>query len=324
MGPHPVLRNEASNYEQIWKQWPKEEGLGTPGPGNWRESRTGAHAPFGVLLRCMAGVRFGGVKNNISYDNIGLEELQRGMLEPVQAHRDYRIRHGELLDLLRRLVFHPTLGCIPTGCTTDPMVPDELHKMFFTPIETYKFHDSIELIEEDTTQKGPIKKEVTAVTSAGGPPGDPLAEGTVGPQQIKVFPEDTEKTRKMWDGFRFCAGNIWLDGDEESGAFSSEGGIATSQRQGAEPNGPFRGAMWAFGDQFLPQAQRRMDPAPTVMMQMKRIRAEKKPKKVAQAAQMQANVSDTALSAEAVLTPLASAQDEERFWLRHTHPLHYK
>ena len=48
----------------------------------------------------MADVRFGGVKNNISYDNIGLEELQRGMLDPVQAHRDYRVRHGELLDLL--------------------------------------------------------------------------------------------------------------------------------------------------------------------------------------------------------------------------------
>ena len=108
----------------------------------------------------MAGVRFGGVKNYISYDNIGLEELQRGTLDPVQAHRDYRVRHGELLDLLRRLVFHPTLGCTPTGCTTDPMVPDELHQMFFTPIETYKFNGSIELIEEDMTQKGPIKKEV--------------------------------------------------------------------------------------------------------------------------------------------------------------------
>ena len=39
---------------------------------------------------------------------------------------------------------------------------------------------------------------------------------------------------------------------------------------------------------------------------------------------MQADASDTALSAEAVLTPSASAQDEERFRLRHTHPLHYK
>ena len=89
-GPHPVLRNEVSNYKQIWKQRPKEEGLGIPGPGNWREFRAGAHAPFGVLLRCIASVRFNGVKNHVSYDHIGIEELHRGMLEPVQAHRDFR------------------------------------------------------------------------------------------------------------------------------------------------------------------------------------------------------------------------------------------
>ena len=116
------------------------------------------------------------------------------------------------------------------------------------------------------TQEGPIKTEETAATSAGGPLGDPLAEGTVGPQQIKVIPEDTEKTKRRWDGFRCCAGNSWLVGEEKSAAFSSEGGIAMGQRQGAKPDGPFRGAVWALGDQFLPPDQQRMDPAPSFMM----------------------------------------------------------
>ena len=64
-----------------------------------------------MLLKCIAEVRFGGVKKDISFEDIGLEELHRGMHDPVQAHRDYQVRHAEMLDFLRRVAFHPSLGC---------------------------------------------------------------------------------------------------------------------------------------------------------------------------------------------------------------------
>ena len=129
------------------------------------------------------------------------------MHDPVQAHRDYQERHAELLDFLRRVAFLPSLGCVPVGRTTkDPMVPVELHQMFYTPIETYVFDDTTETVR----QEGLIKTEETAATSAGGPLGAPPAEGTVGPQPIRMTPEDAKETKKRWDGFRKQTGNNWL------------------------------------------------------------------------------------------------------------------
>ena len=49
------------------KGWPKKEGLGIPGPANWPEFRAGAVIPFGMLLKCIAEIRFGGIKEGISF-----------------------------------------------------------------------------------------------------------------------------------------------------------------------------------------------------------------------------------------------------------------
>ena len=175
-----MVRTALSNYGEIWKEWPKKEGLGIPGPANWAEFRTNVVIPFGMLLKCIAEVRFGGIKEDISFEDITLEELHRGMHDPVQAHRDYQERQAELLDFLRRVAFLPSLGCVPVGCMTrDPMVPIELHQLFYTPIETHVLDDTTESIE----QEGLIKTEETADTSAGGPLGAPPAEGTVGLDQ---------------------------------------------------------------------------------------------------------------------------------------------
>ncbi len=46
---------------------------------------------------------------------------------------------------------------------TDPMVPEELHTMFYTTIETAQFHDSIEMVEAEMAPKDPVKKEEPTV-----------------------------------------------------------------------------------------------------------------------------------------------------------------
>ena len=319
-----MLRTELSNYGEIWTGWPKEEGLGIPGPANWREFRAGGHVPFGMLLKCIAEVRFGGVKEDISFEDIGLEELHRGMHDPVQAHRDYQERRAELLDFLRRVAFHPSLGCVPVGCTSDPMVPAELHQMFYAPIETYTFDDSTEMAKQEISQEGPIKTEQTAATSAGGPLRDPSAEGTIGPQPMRMVPEDAEKTKKRWDGFRCCSGNNWLAGEEKTAVFDSGGGIATGQRQGAIPDGPYRGAMRAFGDQYLPPDQQRAEPVPSSMALMRRIRVERDAEEVAEATQMQDDSVGAATRMETDPTSSMNHEEEVRHWRRESHPLHEK
>ncbi len=175
-----------SDYGEIWKRWPKKEGLGIPGPAHWADSRSNTVIPFGMLLKCIAEVRFSGLKGDISYEDITEEELHRGMHNPVQAHRDYQQRQVELLDFLRRVAFLPSQGCVPIGrMKRDPVVPDKLPQMFYTPIETHALDETTEMVE----QKGSTKTEETADTTAGGPLGAPPAEVTVGPQLVRMAPE---------------------------------------------------------------------------------------------------------------------------------------
>ncbi len=89
-GPHKVSRTDATDYELLWGQWPREDGLGIPGPGYWRDFRRGMHTQYGKLLRRISNVRFEGVGTQVTFDHIALEELNRGMLEQVAAHRDIR------------------------------------------------------------------------------------------------------------------------------------------------------------------------------------------------------------------------------------------
>ena len=60
------------------------------------------------------------------------------------------------------------------------------------------------------------------------------------------------------------------------------------------------------------------------MVQMKRIRADKDAKNIAQATQMQDDSVGTATRVETDPTPPMSREEEERYWIRETHPLHDK
>ena len=108
----------------------------------------------------------------MTFDHIALEEFNRGMLEPVAAHRDIRQRYWEMLDLLRRVAFDPVLGCVPVGQTSDPMVPEELSKMFYTSVAPEPLGD----VAEDEADVDMAPRDPTTVVSTGEHQGDSPAD----------------------------------------------------------------------------------------------------------------------------------------------------
>ena len=245
----------------------------------------------------------------VTFDHIALEEFNRGMLEPVAAHRDIRQRYWEMLDLLRRVAFDPVLGCIPVGQTSDPMVSEELCKMYYTSVAPDPLGNEVKKEEADVDM---APTDPTAEAPAGEHQGDSPA----GPKRVEMVPEEDQKTERRWNGFKTFVGNIWLTGEEKSKALSPDAGIAVGERQGdlptattAEEAVPHRGSMWAFGEEFLPQSEQKNNPSPSAKLLMACLREQMEVKAAAQ---------------EEVPTPPAGPQEGGEVWDRKAHPLFYK
>ena len=109
-------------------------------------------------------MRFGGNKTNVTYQDICLEELNRGMLEQSAGHLDIQQRHHDMLDLLRRVVFDPVLGCVPAQTAEsmqtgedkeEPFVSDELRVAFTADVEPEPTKESDK--DEDKEDKDDVE-----------------------------------------------------------------------------------------------------------------------------------------------------------------------
>ncbi len=183
-GQHNVVLDPRFNYKTIWAFWPKAEGLGIPGPASWDRFRSNAqgHAviPHGLLLHCIAAVRFGGKKTMVSCDDIAEEELHRGFHNPVQEYRDYQRRQRELFEICRRVGFMTRQGCVNIGRSAaledEAMVPEDLKVLYYKTLEV--------------EHRGMTEDGGDTATSAGDPHGASPVEGEVGPQKVLMVPED--------------------------------------------------------------------------------------------------------------------------------------
>ena len=50
-GPHKADLTTLTDYKLLWNDWPKDNGIGIPGPGYWRDFRPGVHSKHAKLLR---------------------------------------------------------------------------------------------------------------------------------------------------------------------------------------------------------------------------------------------------------------------------------
>ena len=90
-----------------------------------------------------------------------------------------------------------------------------------------------------------------------------------------------------------------------------------------DPENPYRGAIWAFGEEHLPRSQQRADPAESTMVLMRRIRANKEAQNISDADQMQTDSVSAVEPAETERIP-SESQEQSTQWRRDPHPLHEK
>ena len=204
----------------------------------------------------------------------------------------------------------PKQCCVNIGRSADDsMAPDGLKQFFYKTLEV--------------EHRGLVEDEGATDISAGDPQGALPAEVAVRPQKIMMVPEDKEVTKSRWDGFRKQTGSNWWLPDERKVIFEDEDDTMEQRPMKEDPENPYRGAIWALGDEQLPPSQQRAEPAESTLILMKRIEANRGMQKISDAAEMQVDSVSAAEPAETERIP-SETQEQSKYWRRESHPLHEK